>query len=305
MLASDNVWAVSANNKIWHYDGTNWTFQSAPQGSGNIYDITMLSTSDGWVIGNTTWHWDGSRWSLVGGRGGYGIDAASAQTVWASNYDGILSHWTGSQWELSPTPASYVGGSLNDVDMLSSKEGWSVGQYGFNSTLIHWDGVNWTSVPATTTMELFTIETISAVDAWAGGTLTVLHWNGSSWNAFNNTQLPVSSPIVFGISAISSNDVWMVGRDDGAYSSFIWRWDGTNWNTIPHTTTINMNDVAMLSSTDGWVVGNNGTLMRWDGAQWNNVPITTTNSLMQIDMVSANDGWLISMQEFFHWDGVS
>jgi photosystem II stability/assembly factor-like uncharacterized protein len=69
-----------------------------------------------------------------------------------------------------------------------------------------------------------------------------------------------------------------------------------------------LNGVDMVSATDGWVVGGNGTMLHWDGTRWQPVASPTTLSLNSVDMVSASDGWAVggngySQGVILRWNG--
>ena len=49
----------------------------------------------------------------------------------------------------------------------------------------------------------------------------------------------------------------------------------------------------MVSSTDGWAVGDSGIIIRWDGSNWENVTSPTTKHLFSVDMINSTDGWAV------------
>ena len=80
----------------------------------------------------------------------------------------------------------------------------------------------------------------------------------------------------------------------------ILQWDGTGWTNI--TIRGNFQSVAMLSSTDGWAVGLSGTIIRWDGTSWTNASSPTTAWLKSVDLVSPTDGWIVGADgTIIHW----
>ena len=54
-----------------------------------------------------------------------------------------------------------------------------------------------------------------------------------------------------------ANDVWAVGGDD------IIHWDGSSWSRLDVLVPANLYDIDMLSATEGWAVGANGTIMHF------------------------------------------
>jgi len=62
----------------------------------------------------------------------------------------------------------------------------------------------------------------------------------------------------------------------------------------------------MVSASDGWAVGDSGTIIRWNGTGWNNVssPIPVGKHLFSVDMVSSTEGWAVGSDGcIIHWDG--
>ena len=133
------------------------------------------------------------------------------------------------------------------------------------------------------------------------------------------TWLVVSSPnvgtgenVLYGIAAVSSNDIWVVGyyvTTSRTRETLIQRWNGTSWNTIPSpnvgTQDNSLNGVAALSSTDIWAVGSylSGSVVKtliehWNGAAWSmttspNPTIIGDNSLNGVAAVSATNIWAV------------
>jgi len=73
----------------------------------------------------------------------------------------------------------------------------------------------------------------------------------------------------------------------------ILHWDGVDWNLTPAPTTQAIADIDMLSSNDGWAVGGYGTILHWNGINWTLVETPTSDSLMSIDMFATDDGWAV------------
>src|SRR4051794_32833678 len=102
-----------------------------------------------------------------------------------------------------------------------------------------------------------------------------------------NPSYPTSSyNRLFGMTAISANDVWAVGSygygERGAALAI--HWDGNKWLQFPSPSPGNLNNILIgvgaLSSDDVWAVGYQdigipGTftlIEHWDGNQWSVVP---------------------------------
>ncbi len=107
----------------------------------------------------------------------------------------------------------------------------------------------------------------------------------------------VSRARLYGVSGVSSGDVWAVGIGNGALTE---HWNGVKWSTVPDATASNsaqtgfLSDVAALSANNVWAVGNTnssgpgGTLVEhWNGTGWSVVPA--------VDPPSAPDPEFIGM----------
>ncbi len=81
-LSSNDAWAVGAkigwsHGAILHWDGNSWIEIQAVD--HELYSITMISPTDGWVVGNNTLlHWDGLTWTEIGRLESGCCSAASA-----------------------------------------------------------------------------------------------------------------------------------------------------------------------------------------------------------------------------------
>ncbi|HEX8230379.1 MAG TPA: S-layer homology domain-containing protein [Chloroflexia bacterium] len=134
---------------------------------------------------------------------------------------------------------------------------------------------------------------------------------------------------IYGMEAISSNDVWAVGFT--SEEALFEHWDGNTWSVVPPgssptSTSHVMAGVSALSSDDIWAVGHYyagpekiyATLIEhWDGSQWTIVPSpdpgASRNRLFDVLALSSTDVWAVgvygpsdaSTSFILHWDGVS
>src|SRR5207249_1483611 len=115
-----------------------------------------------------------------------------------------------------------------------------------------------------------------------------------------------------GVSAIASDDVWMVGNyvDHSASSgTLIEHWDGNQLSIVPSPNvgpaSNHLSAVAASSANDVWAVGyycceGRGAITlteHWDGVQWSIVPSpntsTNNNYLTGIAPISDSDVWTV------------
>ncbi|MBF6613981.1 MAG: S-layer homology domain-containing protein, partial [Chloroflexi bacterium] len=156
---------------------------------------------------------------------------------------------------------------------------WAVGNSydGVNEpvTLIeHWDGNQWSIVPSpnvgSSTNDLYGIASVSGNDIWSVGTwfddsqlaeqTLALHWDGTAWNVVP-TPNGRGPNYLFGIAAVSANDVWAVGQNGvpPEERTLAMHWDGTRWSVDPSPSVgLQANEllgVAVVSTNDLWAVG--------------------------------------------------
>jgi hypothetical protein len=268
--------------------------------------------------------WDGKTWRAVDapsprseeGVSLNGIAAIAANDVWAVGdvYDGdaypfsrtLIEHWNGEQWSMVPSPnpgRSY--NTLNGIVAIAPDNLWAVGGYELRSSdfrralILHWDGRNWVHIanlPRADDAELRAVTALGPDNIWAVGSYgkismhtLVMHWDGALWNVVPSPSLGrsyMSFNMLWGVSAISPNDVWAVGSysDDTHYGNnqtAVLHWDGKVWSAIPSPSGDprghnNLFGLAARSKNDIWAVGRSGfdapLVLHWDGAKWSRVP---------------------------------
>ena len=221
----------------------------------------------------------------------YGIDAVSANNVWAvgryndvDGYKTLSMRWDGSVWSVVPTPnAGSRFNQLFSVAALSSNDAWAVGASSnanlINQTLIaHWDGTQWSIVPSPlapgTSSFLYGIAAIAANDIWAVGYIQVgfsaqqpltMHWDGTSWSVVPSPSTsPANRDILWAVSALSADNVWATGYSSDAVTgeirTLIEHWNGSAWSIVPSPNPSGSIynfawGIEAVSANDVWVMG--------------------------------------------------
>jgi hypothetical protein len=205
-------------------------------------------------------------------------------------------------WSVVSTPK--IGSNfnyLNGVAALSANDVWAVGAYfngsGFRKTLIE-------------------------------------QWDGTKWSKVLSPNVGSDNNVLFGVAAISANDVWAVGGHRtrlGTYQTLIEHWDGTSWSIVS-SPNVGSGDNALLgllvtTARDIWTVGysssSQGPLQtlvgHWDGTSWSVVPSPNIGSgdnvLQAIEQVQGkNQLWAVGLSTdssgtqqtlIERWDGTS
>jgi hypothetical protein len=258
----------------YHWHGSAWSLTATPSLGVNagLNEVSASSASDAWAVGFTLpsgyrvrqplyEHWNGSAWSVVSGPGlGLnGVADLSPANAWAVGIRGTVEHWDGTAWSNvtvpSPSPSYPAGANLNAITAVSASDIWAVGSF-YNTSF-----------------------TISAF---------ALHYNGSSWTVTILPQPAVtgpSSPILHGVTAVASNNIWAVGENEEVpglgITTLIEHWNGSAWSIVPSPTPgayPTLNAVAARSASDVYAVGFNepsvnggvqqGLILRWNGSTW-------------------------------------
>jgi hypothetical protein len=240
---------------------------------------------------------------------------------------------------------------LSGISAVSAKDVWAVGNStkssganNFDQTLAeHWNGTSWTKVPTVNpgprNNDLYSVSAVSSNDVWAVGayqsdsinqTAAIAeHWNGVSWTQFPTYKLPPGSngSLFFGVTAISSNDVWAVGGywtlSNYSFLTLIEHYNGTKWDWIvsPNAGTQayynQLVSVSALNADDIWAVGTSENSLfgdpfqpfavHWDGVSWTQqtVPAALGGSNEMLGVTALEGGHAVAVGYGGQVDGVS
>jgi len=142
------------------------------------------------------------------------------------------------------------------------------------------------------------------------------------WSVVNSPN-PTGSMFdyFFGVSAISTSDVWTVGEYSNAQSltgPLIAQWNGSQWSIIPNPATTSgsaLSGVAAVASNDVWAVGQEfhiPLIEHWNGSQWSIVSSPKLKgTLNSVTAISTTDVWAVgnkltsgvTQTLVEHWDG--
>jgi photosystem II stability/assembly factor-like uncharacterized protein len=158
----------------------------------------------------------------------------------------------------------------------------------------------WTVFSSPTFNHLFDVLMVSENDGWITGRFgLLLRWDGNTWYT-------VPKPSVLDQFAIdmvpgsNGNDIWMVGGNP------VYRWNGQSWSSHQVPTAKTLYGVSMVTSTEGWIVGREGTIMRWNGNAWQQVNSPTEEDLISVQMLSPNSGWIVGANgTILRWNGTN
>jgi hypothetical protein len=282
------------------------------------------------------------------------VDAAAADDAWAVGHSLHLpregeefggsaaraDHWDGDRWAATTVPAidGAIGTALEDVGAVASDDVWAVGHAQFlgvdefsivsRPLIVHWDGREWSAVPAPglgpeRSGTLAGIVVLAADDIWAVGSYELdgsrseivqpllMHWEGSAWAAVAGDpaiQQQYLSARLNAVSGTGGEDVWAVGsatRDGVVTDTFVQRWDGENWRMVDSPSPQRaarlsfgsaLRDVVARGRRDIVAVGRVGGapfVIGWNGRRWRSIPtqVRESSGLSGVDALA--DGRLV------------
>jgi hypothetical protein len=284
MVSSSNGWAVGENGTLLHFDGNAWQTYSL-SATTTLRSVSMSSANNGWALGgDILLRWNEVEWESVASPSPpwpfymSDISVPNDTSAWVAGgiivcsagppcvpiaATGTISRWNGSSWSNFRIEDVF----FSSISMTSDTDGWAVGTEipGLRSSIWHWDGSEWLSVPHPI-IEYpggdvrYILEDVSALDAtnaWAAGSYqnTLLRWNGTAWTQENGPAWGKPS-----IAIISPVNAWGVGGN-----GVIGHWDGNSWIQVPSPVTVTLTSIDMVSFSNGWAVGNGGTILHGTG----------------------------------------
>jgi hypothetical protein len=234
---------------------------------------------------------------------------------------------------------------LDAISVVSGADIWAVGGYFHpageasgpeHPLVLHWDGTTW----ATFALPDFGFEygvsgvaAVSSTDVWLVGSAGVtgggdrpfaVHWDGTGWSEAPVPDTGKTYSHLFGIDAVSSDDVWAVGSwatGQGGAGTLTAHWNGSAWALVPSPDVPprpqvgwsypGLVAVRALAPDDVWAVGtsdnvaptgpSNTLVLHWDGTTWTvvaspDVPADTGSPydrLEAIDGTSGTDLWAV------------
>ena len=176
--------------------------------------------------------------------------------------------------------------------------------------------------------ELRGISVLSADDAWAVGNTgyqydptagpLVERWDGSAWSV---VDVPgITGAVLYGVAAVDTDDVWMVGSFNSTREALILHWDGSTVDRIENPNPgSNRNDLYAITATgsdDVWAVGSKTSdisdplTLHWNGVAWRAVDAPGTGGYDELNGVTAvapDDAWAVGRCDSaacsVHWNG--
>jgi len=244
-------------------------------------------------------------------------------------------------WKVVSSPSvNNLNNQLNSIAAISATNVWAVGytlsNYNEQRSLVeHWNGTKWIIVATpklhANASPLYSVSADAANDVWAVGYVgksrqssntLIEHWNGTQWSVVPSANTGYID-VLYGVTAMTPDNVWAVGSYNNEQDVLIEHWDGTQWSIVPGVSpgdSNNLNSIAAISANDIWAVGyslsstSEGTLTEhWDGTQWSVVSSASVRGngsyLLSVSASATNNVWAVGYVTNYdqtlieRWDG--
>ena len=202
----------------------------------------------------------------------------------------------GESWERQYTNYSYP--EMNSICFLDNETGWAVGDYG--GLMGTSDGGNeWIEVSKGPRCSFQDVTFLNSNKGWAVGEEQVYTTNdgGNNWIRQYHGN---STEYFRGTFFTDFNHGWAVGSVDlssnGKFGALLTTVDGGyNWEILLYSVTENWNDIYLINSNIGWMVGNGGIVFKTtDGVDWSSIGSSgTTYNLRSVYFLDPNKGWIV------------
>lgn len=249
----------------------------------------------------------------------------------------VMLHWNGRHWRRVSLPELHD--PITNLTAQAPDDVWGVSGV---DGLVRWNGKRWRTVSADRSRrhdpEIGGVAALSTNDAWLsaagytdqGSYALVEHWDGHHWERVPTPTAPGQRTKLSAIAAASADDAWAFGayatgdplRVHTTSGIVTEHWDGNRWTLVPqpvyhHTRRwFEMHDATMLSHTDGWAVGRQGSpfkpvVLHWNGTHWTTSHTSGCCELLAVAARDAQDVWAVGytsngdgyQARVDHWNG--
>jgi len=241
--SSTNVYAVSNDGSILHYNGSTWQTELDSGLADELNAIWGTSSSNIYAVGR---------------------DDVLGQGI-ILHYDGTL--WTKSYISSGGVYSFYAVWGTSNSDIFVNG----------NDCILHFNGLTWTkmtsSPPGAIGFWGSSPSNVYSVD-YKGG---VYKYNGSYWAVVRDQMYDNDGGDIWGSSA---TDIFIVGDYgpsyyDPGYDSVIYHFNGNNFQEMNYPTSNWLGAVWGSSNSDVYAVGGDGTIVHYNGNTWSLVSTET------------------------------
>jgi photosystem II stability/assembly factor-like uncharacterized protein len=265
---SDNTgWiTTSSSNNIYRTDDGAATFTSQATSLGYTEAIHMLDANNGYSGGQGGWVYKtntgGLNWNILNSMGILLLDISFPPGTDPNNPVGYASGDNGQVWKIDSTLTNLntgLAGPINGISAPSVNNVW----FCVGNSIFYYNGASFTgqSGPSGTFND---IHFINDQEGWVVGNAGIIGRTtngGATWVTLTNPD--PQSRSLYGVFFLNSNEGWAVGGNGAILHTSN---GGTTWTvqTVPGLSpSAFLTGVHFTSPTNGYVVGNNKTLLKY------------------------------------------
>jgi signal transduction histidine kinase len=213
-------------------------------GPADIYAATIEETNESHL-----YHFDGVRWKqMAHPLANFITDIAldSRGRGWLGGW-GELAYFDGTRWKrYPPTPGvSTVLATFGETDA-------DLMIYAAGSGFYRLVDSSWVMDVAIDTIHAFSSD--GRMNALTVSGSTLWHWNRGKWSRHSSSSLLQRA---VSVRRTATGALVAVGK-----GGMIARFRDGDWEQIPSPVSEQLNDIVLFSGSEGWIVGNNGTILR-------------------------------------------
>lgn len=244
------------------------------------------------------------------GTGGVNIDPVSGMPD-----RGLVLRYAAGSW--TQVGATLPGVFLSGIDMVSSSEGWVMGQDNNGKGLLlqisngTWQQVSLPAVDPQGTPAGMAMRTpdegwmamANPKGAQGGANTSLLHYTGGAWSLVRN---PLR--FIIDIAPVADGEAWVVGWNMDGTSSLVHVQGATATVALTSPSNSTFSRLRMFAPNDIWIEGarhapsnveiNDGPLVyHFDGATWSKVDLHAPDSVQDISIVASTTAWSFASVE--------
>ena len=225
-------------------------------GNGGTYPY------DGMVVnssGTTVKSFPGIHFNAIAATGSDSLLVGGDQIDLNAAWHGQILQYDGTYWT-----STIETNGLQDIWGRDQNSVFAVGNYG---TILHFNGLNFTSMQSNTNTSLAAIYAGSN-DDWAvatGGAGNMFYYDGSTWQSGSNSSAEWFSDI-WG----DGNNSYAVGTNGAVIQSMN---RGANWSEMTNYASGDLNAITgMAGNGPLFAAGDDGLIIQYDTGEWNAMP---------------------------------
>ncbi len=303
-IGAGDGWAVGGDNisntqqpVLAHYDGFSWPIIASPLPNATYNSVNFCTNSgapgvglcspngdgsDGWIVGNSnsSVHPSGSAGGIALYWDGAALTVQDTGLSDAKNLTSVFMVCHSPAYSTGcPSGSAFVSGLTYAVGTNATNQGSIWAFSGDPKTSGGWIEQKVVGVPTTRYNSVYMFQdgagNLEGFAVGEGGVVARLFSGGNTWTA---TSIGGAANSLLGIFVDQTNpiDAWAVGRGGQVWHFATGIWAGP---VTPAGTSRDLYSVQLVSTSEGWIVGSNGTILHSTTLGGSNSWLTLTTPL--------------------------